>query len=120
MQNEDAVQINVINWFKYNYPDFADDVIHIANQRTCSMQQGRLLKRLGVKKGASDLFFAIKNTEFAGLWLELKTKQGKLSKEQQEFLERKRMRGYCAMVAYGEDEAKEIIQTYLAKILIND
>ena len=113
MQPEQIEHINVLNWFTHNYPDLADDFHHFANERRCSVQQGRLLKRMGVKKGVSDFFLAVALGGFHGMWLELKTGKGKLTSEQFDFLERKRDRGYCARVAHGSDEAKEAILFYL-------
>jgi len=113
LQPEQIEHINVLNWFTHNYPDLADDFHHFANERRCSVQQGRLLKRMGVKKGVSDFFLAVALGGFHGMWLELKTGKGKLTSEQFDFLERKRDRGYCARVAHGSDEAKEAILFYL-------
>lgn len=116
LKPEDILQINVVNWFKFNYPEYADDLIHIANQRTCSVQEGRILKRMGVTRGVSDLFLSVPNNDYHGLWLELKTDKGVVSREQKEFINRKRMRGYCAMVAYSEEESQEILEIYIKNI----
>jgi len=119
MNPEQIEHINVINWFSFNYPDLADDFHHFANERRCSVQQGRLLKRMGVKKGVSDFFLALGIGGFHGLWIELKAGKGRLTKEQLEFIMRKRERGYCARVAHGSDEAKEAILTYLDNHITN-
>jgi fructose/tagatose bisphosphate aldolase len=116
---EQIHHINVVNWFTHNYPDLADDFHHFANERKCSMQQGRLLKRMGVKKGVADFFLALAIGGFHGLWIELKTEKGKLTPEQLEFLMRKRQRGYSARVAHGSDEAKEAILDYLDNHITN-
>jgi hypothetical protein len=116
---EQIEHINVINWFSYNYPSLSDDLHHFANERKCSMQQGRLLKRMGVKKGVSDFFLAFPCGGFHGLWIELKTEKGKLSPEQLDFLMRKRDRGYCAQVAHGSNAAKEAILSYLDNQISN-
>lgn len=113
MTPEQIDHINLVNWFRYTYPELADDLIHIANERSCSPQHGRLLKRLGVKKGVSDLFLSYPINNYHGLWVELKVGKGKLSPEQIEFLERKAQRGYQAIAVWGFDAAKEYILTYL-------
>lgn len=117
LKPEDILHINVVNWFNYKYPEFKDDLHHFANQRKCSQIEGRLLKRMGVKKGVSDLFLGVPTNDYHGLWVELKTKQGVLSKEQEEFLKRKNERGYLAVVTYGETEAQEAFSKYLSLIL---
>lgn len=116
LKQEDTIQINVVNWFRFNYPDYEKDLIHIANQRTCSVQEGKILKRMGVTRGVSDLFLSVPNCEFHGLWLELKCENGKLSAEQEEFLELKRKRGYDAQVAHSKEKAITILENYMKNI----
>lgn len=113
LQPEQIDHINIVNWFNYQFPELADDLHHFANERICSVQQGRLLKRMGVKKGVADFFLAVGCGGNHGLWLELKTGKGKLSDEQAAFLERKQARGYMAVTARGFDAAKDIIVDYL-------
>ena len=111
--SETAIQINVVTWFKYNFPEYGDDLIHIANERKTSYNQGKILKKMGVKRGIPDLFLSVPNSYAHGLWLELKAGKGRLSKEQQEFLTRKRLQGYEARVAYSVQEAKDFISCYM-------
>lgn len=113
MLAEDTLQINLINWFTYNYPQYKDDIYHIALQRRCSVAEGRLFKRMGVKAGMSDLFIPLARNGRHGLWLELKTNTGKLSKHQQEFLARQTANGYMAVYTHGLEAAQEVIKTYL-------
>lgn len=112
---EQIVHINIVSWFHHDFPDMAQDLHHFANERRCSMQQGRLLKKMGVKKGVSDFFLAIPMNGKSGLWIELKVGKGKLSQEQIYFLERKTARGYMAVSVWGEEAAKLVILSYLNK-----
>ncbi len=113
MTPEQIEHVNVVNWFHHNYPELADDFHHFANERRCSIQQGRLLKRMGVKKGVADFFLAVPCDSHHGLWIELKVEKGRLSPEQTHFINRKNARGYLAIAVWGLDAAKEIINTYL-------
>lgn len=113
MKAEDIAHINVLNWFTFNYPEYEDDIHHFANQRRCSVMEGRKLKRMGVKKGVSDLFLALPKNGKAGLWIELKVKGGRLEPEQKAFIEQKIKRGYAATVTWSEDEAKEVLKNYM-------
>lgn len=115
MKPEQILQINFINWINYHYPDIGDLTYHFANERKCTPQQGVLLRRMGVKRGVADLFIAYPRaqTNFSGLWLELKTETGKLTKEQREFLEKMRAQGYCASCAWGIEQAKDIFLAYI-------
>ncbi len=113
LQAEQAEHINIVNWFNYQYPELADDFHHFANERRCSIQQGRILKRMGVKKGVSDFFLALPCGLYHGLWIELKVGKGKLTIEQSYFLHRKCERGYLALAVWGFEAAQEVIKTYL-------
>jgi hypothetical protein len=110
---EQAEHINIVNWFNYQFPELSDDLHHFANERRCSIQQGRLLKRMGVKRGVSDFFLAIPVNGKSGLWLELKVGNNKPTKEQRAFVARKASRGYEAVIVWGYERAKQTILAYL-------
>lgn len=113
LQAEQAEHINVVNWFNYQFPELADDFHHFANERRCAVQQGRTLKRMGVKKGVADFFLALPLNHKGGLWIELKVGKNKPTKEQIAFAERKILRGYDFAFVWGFEAAKEIILSYL-------
>lgn len=110
---EQIDHINLVNWFHENFPEFAEDFHHFANERRCTFMEGRKLKRMGVKKGVADFFLALPLYGNSGLWIELKVGKGKLSQAQVDFLERKCARGYVAVAVWGEEAAKSVILTYL-------
>ena len=112
-QYERIDHINTVNWFKHHFPELDDDFHHFANERRCTPQEGRMLKRMGVKKGISDFFLALPQNGKAGLWIELKVGNNKPSKEQQAFLDRKAERGYEAVCVWGTDAARDSIKCYL-------
>jgi hypothetical protein len=114
---EQIIQINFIAWFKYTYPELQNYIFHFANERKCSIIEGKILKRMGVKSGVSDVFLAYpvvsdKETKH-GLWIEIKTEKGKLSITQKEFLKNMKKVGYATAVAKSPDECKEAIIDYL-------
>src|SRR4030095_8007863 len=113
LKPEQIEHINIVNWFNYQFPELSDDLHHFANERKCSIQQGRTLKRMGVKKGVADFFLALPLDGYAGFWLELKVGKNKVTSEQEEFLKRKISRGYTCAHCYGFDAAKELILNYL-------
>lgn len=67
------------------------------------------LKRAGVTPGVSDFCITAPCGPYSTLWLELKTETGKLSPDQKTFLRNHRSDGHLAVVAYGYDEARAII-----------
>lgn len=115
LQPEQTEHINTVNWFNYQFPELAQDFHHFANERKCSIQQGRTLKRMGVKKGVSDFFLAFPQNGKSGLWIELKVGKNKPTPEQLAFAERKVFRGYQVAFVWGFEAAKEIIIAYLAE-----
>lgn len=116
---EQIDHINTVNWFKHHFPELEDDFHHFANERKIEKRggaefyQGKLLKRMGVKKGVADFFLALPQNGKAGLWIELKVGKNKPSKEQQYFLERKVLRGYECACVWGSEAAREVIKAYL-------
>ncbi len=108
---EQIEQIKVMDWVRFN--NLHEIVIHIANERSCSPQHGAILKRMGVRKGVSDLFITRASRGYYGAWIELKSNKGKLSKEQSEFLFNMHQEGYFAVCRFGADEAIATIRDYL-------
>lgn len=118
-QVERVHHINVVNWFKHYYPELEDDFHHFANERRIQKRggaefyEGKMLKRMGVKKGVADFFLAFPQNGKAGLWIELKVGDNKPSKEQKAFLERKEMRGYDVACVWGFKAVCDVITAYL-------
>ncbi len=119
LKPEQIAHINIVNWFNHNFPELEKDFHHFANERKCSVIEGRILKRMGVQKGVADFHLGLGQKHYFGMWLELKVGKNKLTKEQSEFLARKHDRGYYTAVAYEEDQAKDIILYYLEEYNTN-
>lgn len=113
LRPEEIDHINTVAWFEEEFPELAEDFHHFANERRCSVMEGRKLKRMGVRKGVLDFFLAVPSSGYHGLWVELKVNKGKLTPEQIAFIERKNARGYLALAVWGHDAAKEAILCYL-------
>ena len=111
---ETVEQINLMAWLS-TMPDVYPYVLHIPNERQCTSQQGRILKRMGVKSGVSDLFIAIPKEGYHGMWLELKAPKGKLSDNQMKFMRDMSEQGYLAVCSMGFEVAKKAILEYLQK-----
>lgn len=72
------------------------------------------LKEEGVKSGVPDIFLPYPSRGgHHGLFIEMKIKPNKPSAGQIDYLEWLAGCGYLAMVAYGFDEARAIIENYL-------
>lgn len=74
----------------------------------------RKLKDEGVKSGVPDMQLAIPRGRYHGLFIELKSSKGVLSKNQKEWMDALEAEGYCARVCYGFQQARDAIEKYLA------
>lgn len=119
---EDDIALAFIDYVSKAKPYLKDFIVKIDNEGKTSWQLGKLKKRMGKVKGASDYFVAWPvvyhevghgSITIHGLWLELKTAQGEESPEQKAFGERMRSEGYAYAVAYSIDEAIEVLNRYV-------
>lgn len=112
---ESQIQILIFDWIHLNlkrYPEL-NLLFHIPNGGYRNIATAKRLKAEGVKSGVPDLFLPIARGGFHGLFIELKTGQGKPTEHQLEWLEKLKAQGYQTLVAYGFDEAVEALKTYL-------
>ncbi len=110
---ESNEQIAAMDWLRAQYPKIADHTLHIGNERKASYYAGYIMKRMGVLKGASDLFMAWPAGGFHGLFIEVKSKIGKPSVEQKAFLQRMKDVGYRAEICYGAEEVISTMKEYI-------
>lgn len=130
---ESAEQMKVVEWCRIT--DWKrrtsgentiglEDIFHVPNGGLRSKSEAARLKAMGVLPGVSDLFLPVmamddQGETYGGLWVEMKgldergKKDGRVSKEQADWLERMRRRGYRAVVAFGADEAIRAIAEYV-------
>ena len=88
-------------------------IVHIPNEGKRSLSYAARMKRMGLKKGISDLCLPIARGIYHGLYIELKSLDGRLTKEQNEFLAAVREQGYCGFACYGGVSAVKVIEQYL-------
>lgn len=84
----------------------------IPNQRA-GVVAGAFFKAEGTKAGVPDLMLPVARGSWHGLFLELKKPGGIPTKEQMNWIDKLLKQNYFATVAYGWEEAKEVILTYL-------
>ena len=76
---------------------------------------GAMLKAEGVSAGFPDLGLFVARNGFHGLFIELKRRGGgRVSPEQNDWIERLQAQGYKAAIAFGAADAIEIIEAYLS------
>lgn len=134
-QIEQQIQIAIVHWFKLQYPQLKNCISASANggkretiivknkkgesKRYCS--EGARLKKMGLLAGEPDLFislmsFPVENQQtkvLGGLYIEVKTEEGKLTKFQKEIIKMKVASGYQVAVCHNIDDAIEVIKDYM-------
>ena len=89
-------------------------LFHIPNGGKRGKAEAARFKRMGVKPGVPDMFLPVARGGYHGLFIELKRQDGgRVSIDQQAWLTRLGVNGYCAVVCKGWDEAREMIVKYL-------
>lgn len=115
---ESRIQQDVIAWWALAYRGLGvacEELLYaIPNGHRRDPVTGAILKREGLRSGASDLALAVARGPYHGLYLELKTETGRPSPAQCEFLDAVIAEGYRGRFAYGFDAAKAEIEGYLS------
>jgi hypothetical protein len=112
---EDAELIAFFDWVAWQSKrnPILQVIHHVENERKCSIAQGNRRKRKGVKAGIPDIVCPIPSGDFHGLYIEMKTKKGKISPEQERMMRLLHGLGHCVRVAYSGKEAISILEAYL-------
>jgi len=107
---EAGVQIAVIQYLKLAYPN----AIYCASAggMFTSMKQAIKMKATGYVKGFPDLQICEPNEKYHGLFIEVKTDKGVVSKEQKEWIKQLNKRGYYATYVKVSEEAIKVIDAY--------
>lgn len=105
---ETQLQIQLCEWLTLIKIPF----YHFPLEGKRGLLNGHILNKMGMKSGVSDLFFPRKNQDFSGLWMELKIKPNKPTKNQVSFLNHMLEEGYDCVVCYNLDEAMFIIRKF--------
>jgi hypothetical protein len=71
------------------------------------------LKRLGVRAGVPDLHLPIARGGYHGLWIELKSRSGRIRPEQIQWQQILRIHGHRVEIVRSVEEAIRVIQEYL-------
>ena len=105
---EASIQRHLVTWCKQHENPIYHTVFHVPNGELRDKVTAIRLKKQGVVAGIPDLCIPLPGGQT--LWLELKTKKGRLSKVQKKLIDRWAERGHIVRVAYGYDEAVAILE----------
>ena len=113
--SEEEEQIKVFEWAEYNvgrYPEL-QLLYHIPNEGKRGRKAAGALKALGVKKGVPDICLPVRRGMYGALYIELKAKDGKVSKDQERWLNMLSTGGNVVCICYGGDSAIRVIEKYI-------
>lgn len=106
--SEHKHQVAFFRWFRMQYPDVIAYAIPNGGQRHPAV--AKKLRDEGVLAGVPDVFIADGKP---GLYIEMKNPdKGKLSKTQQEVIDKLIKVGYVVMVCFGWEEARSVVIDY--------
>lgn len=115
---EEDEQSVVISWCALQegkWPELAL-IYHVPNEGKRSKAVAAAEKRLGLRPGVADLCLPVARGKWHGLYLEMKALDGKVSKNQKEFLAAVAKQGYFSCVCWGAAAAIQVIGCYLRGI----
>lgn len=111
-QLEHRLQCACVRWLRLQYPNVL--CFAIPNGGARSALTGAMLKAEGVVAGVPDLMIAVPKNVHAGLFVEMKVKPNRPSKEQVQVIRRLEDVGYKVAVCYSFDEFVNVVDDYLA------
>lgn len=76
---ESKIQQVCVEWFRYQFPEYARNLVAIPNGYKTTLSQARIAKAEGMVAGAADLFLFVPshNGKYHGLAIEMKTAKGR-------------------------------------------
>jgi hypothetical protein len=114
-QEEYLNQCAVIEWAKLNiciYPEL-EFLAASLNGVRCGIKQARKAIKSGLNSGFPDLQLSCASDFFYGLYIEMKAKGGKQSKEQKKWESFLTKEGYKYVLCYNAKEAIDVLKKYL-------
>ena len=115
IQHEAKIQADLFTWANLaagSYPELKL-LHHIPNGGSRNAIEAANLKKQGTKSGVPDLCLPVARSIYHGLYIELKAEGGRLQDTQKTWISELNKQNYKAVVCFGFDEAKTIIENYL-------
>lgn len=113
---EDDIQKAIFQWAQYQYSKHPElkALYHVPNEGIRTYAQTAWLKSMGMKKGFPDICLPVPKKHYGALYIELKTKNGRVSDEQKEWIQLLKELGNMAVICRSYEEAISTIEVYLS------
>ena len=109
--HESKLQSACVRWFRYNLPSII--IASIPNGGYRNMVTASIMKAEGALAGMPDLVILRPSQGFCGLFIEMKSETGRLSKSQTELHRRLIDEGYQVAICRTFDEFQLVVKKYL-------
>ena len=109
---ESKLQQACIKWFDYQYPQYKLNLFAIPNGGRRGKIEAAIMNGEGVRSGVADLFLAVPNSDFHGLFIEMKSEKGRQN-ENQKLFEKAISGNYAYILVSSFDQFKATIEGYL-------
>jgi len=119
MNKEHQLQSTCVRWFRLQYPNYKRLLFAIPNGaylQGSPLQRAKRWKYMeaeGAQSGVVDLFLAVPNKDYHGLFIEMKVKPNTVSNDQLEFMHIVSAQGYATIVCYSFEKFVHVIEMYL-------
>lgn len=107
---EHQIQSLLVKLISEQYPDLL--YCATVGGARMSINQARMIKRQGYRKGVPDLIFYESRKGYYGLCMEIKKKGGQPSPHQRAWIADLQRRGYQALICKGLDQCIEAFEEY--------
>ena len=112
-REEEIHQAALVGWFRMNYRDFKDLLFIIANGENVGPVRMNRLKKMGLSPGMPDLMLCVTTNLYPGMFIEMKSKSGRVRSSQKAIHEQLELQKYKIVVSHGWDTARLAIEEYL-------
>lgn len=110
--DEDDIQTGCVFWFGMQYPHLRRLIHHSPNED--AYKHAKRANSMGMQKGFPDIFIAVPRGVYHGLFIEMKTPEGRARPEQKEMLALLSGQGYYCAIAHGQQTFRTITTKYLS------
>ena len=110
--SEQEAVITICKFMENRYPELKL-LHHCPHGGKRDRVSAAVLKRQGVKAGVPDLHLPVPKGQYASLYIEMKYGDGRLQKEQKEFLKQAADYGNFVAVCYSQEIALKVIEDYV-------
>lgn len=115
-ESEDAYQAELVKWAKDAEPLWPELFLlyAIPNGANKSKAVRALMWLTGLKPGVPDLCLPVARKGYHGLYIEMKSKIGKLSPEQKIWIQKLTEQGYLVVTCNDPEDGKQILRDYVS------